>query len=234
MNQTVVSSMVVSSVREGQRAVVVGRCRGARVRRLLERVGAARGCTSTIRPISTTASTAYSRVSTISEMSASPTLTPGETPFAVVIRPKTTQGWRPISVKIQPKELADDRQQRERERHPAQPPAGGARPRRVSQRISAAPARGQQAEPDHEPERPVGHRDDRRVVAGGVVLRARVLAVLLLVLRAQLVDALDLAVEVPVARNDSRHGTLIANFSCVPSRVPTVKIENGARSLSVS
>ncbi len=73
-----------------------------------------------------------------SEIQASVVLTPGETPFAVVIRPKTTQGWRPISVKIQPAEL------------PASISSGvaiairpnhfevGARPLRVRNRISAA------------------------------------------------------------------------------------------------
>ena len=38
----------------------------------------------------------------------------------------------------------------------------------------------------------------------------------------------------PVARNDSRQGTVIANFSLVPSGVPIVKIENGAQLSSVS
>src|SRR5689334_24371303 len=36
----------------------------------------------------------------------SPIETLGETPLAVVMRPKTSQGWRPTSVKIQPKLLA--------------------------------------------------------------------------------------------------------------------------------
>ena len=72
----------------------------------------------------------------------------------------------------------------------------GARPLRVRQRISAARNAASHAEADHVAEGPVGHRDVRRVVAGRVVVaRARVLAVLLLVLRAQVVDALDLAVE---------------------------------------
>ena len=33
---------------------------------------------------------------------------------------------------------------------------------------------------------------------------------------------------VPVARNDRRFGILIANFSLVPSGVPTVKMEKDA------
>src|SRR3954468_20432090 len=40
------------------------------------------------------------------EAMTSPIETLGETPLAVVIRPKTIQGWRPTSVKIQPKLLA--------------------------------------------------------------------------------------------------------------------------------
>ena len=40
--------------------------------------------------------------------------------------------------------------------------------------------------------------------------------------------------KLPVARNESRHGTVMANFSSVPSGVPTVKIENGAQLSSVS
>ena len=85
-----------------------------------------------------TARTPYSTVSEISEIQASVVLTPGESPFAVVISPKTTHGWRPISVKIQPAEL------------PASISRGvaiairpnhfdvGALPRRVRNRISAA------------------------------------------------------------------------------------------------
>src|SRR3954451_4863334 len=40
------------------------------------------------------------------EVMTSPIETLGETPLAVVISPKTIQGWRPTSVKIQPKLLA--------------------------------------------------------------------------------------------------------------------------------
>ena len=55
-----------------------------------------------------TARTAYSRVRVISEVQTSPPDTLGETPVAVVMRPKTSQGCRPISVKIQPKLLANN------------------------------------------------------------------------------------------------------------------------------
>ena len=59
---------------------------------------------------------------------------------------------------------------------------------------------------------------------GRVVARA----VRLLVLRLEVVDALDLAVEVPVARNDRTYGIRIENTSSLPSGVPIVKIENEA------
>jgi hypothetical protein len=36
------------------------------------------------------------------------------------------------------------------------------------------------------------------------------------------------ALVLPSARNDSRFGILIENFSSDPSRLPTVKIEKGA------
>src|SRR5688500_9328654 len=53
-----------------------------------------------------TARTPYSRVSTTSDVIASPVDTVGDTPFSVVRSPKTTQGCRPTSVKIHPNELA--------------------------------------------------------------------------------------------------------------------------------
>ena len=142
-----------------------------------------------------TASTAYSTVSTMTDVAASNVLTLGETPFAVVIRPNTAQGWRPISVKIQPKELPETASTGMASAIAPNQRLVGVRPLRVSQRISAAPAAASEADADHEAERPVGHRNVRHVVAGGVVRRARVLPVLLLVLRPQVVDALDLAVE---------------------------------------
>jgi hypothetical protein len=46
-------------------------------------------------------------VKPIIEIHTSAALTPGDTPAAVGIRPKTIHGWRPISVKIQPNELAN-------------------------------------------------------------------------------------------------------------------------------
>ena len=64
----------------------------------------------------------------MTEIAASAVLTPGDTPLAVVIRPKTTHGCRPISVKIQPNELAEDRRHRESEREPAEPRGSGVRP----------------------------------------------------------------------------------------------------------
>jgi hypothetical protein len=39
------------------------------------------------------------------EIRTSAVLTPGDTPAAVGMSPKTIHGWRPISVKIQPNEL---------------------------------------------------------------------------------------------------------------------------------
>ena len=63
----------------------------------------------------------------MTEIAASAVLTPGETPFAVVIRPKTTQGWRPISVKIQPNELPKTAGTGSAQRQPAEPAARWAR-----------------------------------------------------------------------------------------------------------
>ena len=143
----------------------------------------------------------------MTEIAASAVLTPGDTPFAVVIRPKTTHGWRPISVKIQPNELPKTGQQRDASAISPNQPLVGVRPSRVSQRISAAPAALKRPTPIMKPERPVGHRDVRHVVAGGVVRRARVLPVLLLVLARSWLMPWTSPSKVPVARKDSRQGT---------------------------
>src|ERR1035437_5545004 len=58
--------------------------------------------------VSTTARTPYRRVKTMSEVQTSPADTEGETPWAVVMTPKTIHGCRPVSVKIQPKLLANN------------------------------------------------------------------------------------------------------------------------------
>src|SRR5690349_15410394 len=91
-------------------------------------------------PISITASAAYRSVNEISEVATSPVPTVGETPFVVVIRPNTTQGWRPISVKIQPNEFAATGSSGSTIASRAHHRLVGARPRRVAYRIRIAAA----------------------------------------------------------------------------------------------
>ena len=73
-------------------------------------------------------------------MAACATLTPGETACAVVITPKTAQGWRPISVKIQPNELATSGSSGRAIASHSQTRPRGTRPLRVPTRIAAAAA----------------------------------------------------------------------------------------------
>ena len=144
---------------------------------------------------SITARTAYSSVKVISEVATRPAPTLGDTPLAVVMTPNTAQGCRPSSVKSQPNELAPSGSRGTRIASRGPPPAGRCATLPGGVEDGDRRGRAEQAEPDHQPEAPVGRPDRRRVVARRVVGLPGVGAVRRLVLGAQVVDALDLAVE---------------------------------------
>ena len=120
-------------------------------------------------PTSTTARPPYSRVKVISVMATSRLEVPGETPADVLHQPEHDPRLAP--------ELGEDPADRiGRERQEGQHDGGGDNPA-VRSHGPAAPQQpedpgggegGQAPGADHQPERPVGDRDDRAVVAGAV------------------------------------------------------------------
>ena len=126
-------------------------------------------------------------------------LTDGEMPSAVCIRPCTIHGWRPFSVSIHPAVLHDERHgtaQIATHRNRAGgrqllAPASATAPTAPSRRAPGC------RQVRHHPHRPVLDEDVRHVVAR---------AVLLLVLRLELVEAVTWPSQVPVASSDSRCG----------------------------
>src|SRR6478672_10018198 len=140
----------------------------------------------------------------------SPIETFGETPLAVVIRPKTSQGWRPTSVKIQPKLLAKTGRSGAATAAYANHLDVGVRPLRVSHRTASAMSAVTMPSP-------IMRRNDQQVVGMlGTYAALRSLMPLTAPLKS------------PVAGKLSRPGTAMMALACEPSSEPTVSTEKGA------